>query len=216
MENLDPTATPGTPGTVEGQPAASGQQPEPQVDPVATKLAELEEQNKNLQYRLTQQGRELKQFKGSQPQTPAQQPEDFDWANPGASIGKYVGKALSDFESRQDQRRQAEEMIRQTAEQNGIPVPKLQEYYAKLQEASTDPYELMNTVARMYRADHAEEAITQARRAAQESVERNARGVTSQGGATQPLPSQKAVADMNDKELDEYVMRTYGKAEWPS
>jgi cell division septum initiation protein DivIVA len=216
MENLDPNATPGEPGTDPGQPAEQVQQPAP-VDPVAAKLAQLEEQNKALQGKLTQYGRKLKTYETTQTSPQQAQPaEDFDWANPGASIGKYVGKALTEFEARQEQRRAAEDLIRRTAEQNGIPVPQLQEYYSRLQEAASDPDELMGTIARMYRADHAEEAISEAKRMTQQTVERNARGVTSAGGATHAIPSAKDPKDMNDKELDEHVMRVYGKAEWPT
>lgn len=216
MEELDPTNQPTEGGGTEGQPEESQTQDEPQVDPIEDKLAKLEKENRDLQYRLTQRGRELKKFQESTPVPQPQEADEFDWNNPGASIGKYVGKALSDFESRQEQRRQAEEMIRQTAEQHDIPVRDLQEYYRKLEDAANDPLELMNTVARMYRADHAEEAVSHARDAAEQSVQRNARAVTSKGGPTQPTPEQKPLDDMSDKELDEFVKREYGVADWPT
>jgi hypothetical protein len=217
MENLDPQETPGTPGTEEGQPAEPAETPEPQpVDKAAQELERLKAENEKLQHRLTQRGRELKQLNQQPPVTQEPAAEGFDWENPGASIGKYISKAFGDFETRQEQRRQAEELLRHTAEERGIPVPKLQEYYTKLQEASQDPYELMDTVARMYQADHTDAAITEAKRTMQENTQRNARGVTAEGSSTQPIAPQKPIDDMNDEELEAYVERTYGRAEWPA
>jgi hypothetical protein len=218
MNQLDPNETPVEDGQEQGQPGQESQvSEEPQVDPVAEKLRELEEQNKNLHYKLTQQGRKLKQYEEvAPPRTQEPAAEEFDWQNPGASIGKYVSKALGDFENRQEQRRQAEEMIRRTAEDRGIPVPKLQEYYVRLQEAAQDPYELMDTVARMYQADHAQEAISQAARTAQETAQRNARAVTTESSSTQPIEPHKSLKEMTDEELEKYVQRKYGVADWPT
>lgn len=212
MENLDPNTTPGEPGS-EGQPVESTEPPTPEVDPTEERLVALEQQNKDLQHKLTQQGRERKM---QETQTPPAEPakEDFDWNDPGASIKGSVRQEFAEFEARQDRRRQADEMIQHTADHHGIPVPELQKYYRRLEEASQDPVQLMETVARMYLADNAEEAVSQARNAAQESVERNARGVTSKGAATQPTPEEKPYDEMSDEEKDDFVMRKYGKADW--
>lgn len=208
MENLDPNATPGEPGTEGGQPAE-----QTQADPVAVKLAQLEEANKNLQHKLTQYGRKVAAYE-AKPASQNQPSDEFDWANPRRSIREEFKSELAEFETRQEQRRAAQELMRRTAEQHGIPEPKLQEYYTRLQEAASDPDELMGTIARMYRADHAEEAISEAKRQTQQTMERNARGVTSEGGATKQTPSSKSVKDMSDKELTEHVERIYGYAKF--
>jgi hypothetical protein len=218
MENTDTLPTPDDGQVVDGQAGTPAQAPEgaSQKPDVETRLSQIERDYKELQKDYTRKAQQLAEMRRSQqsPQGHTNQPvaEDFDWANPGASIGKYVGSALTEFEMRQEQKRQAAELIRDTAEQHGIPTKDLQKYYQKLQEAATDPYELMETVARMYRADHTDQAINEAQRATKESVERNARAVTAEGGSTKQSPPGKALSDMTDKELEEYVMRVHGKA----
>jgi hypothetical protein len=223
MDNLDILPEPGDGQPVDGQAETPAQKPEGASQPpdVETRLSQIERDYKELQRDYTRKAQQLADLRrGAQVSqgSPVNQPvtEDFDWSNPGTSIRKAVRGELTEFQKQQEAERRAQRLITDTAEQYGIPEKKLYSYYQKLQEAAGDEYTLMDTVARMYRADHTDEAIAEAKRATQESVERNARGVTSTSGATQPMAPGKHHKDMNDKELDEYVMRTFGKAEWPS
>lgn len=217
MENLDPNNPPVEDGSQEGQPVEQTE-PTPEIDPVETRLAELEKQNKNLQYRLTQQGRERKQAQAQpEPETVA---EDFDWNNPGASIKKEVVGALGDFEARQERRRRSDEMKRMVTKEYGIPDDDYDVYYRQLEEAaaSGDPLELHRTVARMYRADHTEQAISEAKRVATETVTRNARAVTTEGGTpSQPEVPGDVPSGFRDWPADkrrEYLSKTLGVNEF--
>jgi hypothetical protein len=68
----------------------------------------------------------------------------------------------------------------------------------------------------MWKADHAEKAIAEASETTKQTLERNARGVTSEGGPTQPQAGDKPTSEMTDEELDTHVKSKYGVADWPS
>lgn len=206
----------------EGQ-AQAGQVEQPKTEPEGSpasdaeaRLAKLERDYKELQRDYTRKAMRLKEYeRGAQVPQSQQQPvsEDFDWANPTQSLKRVVGESLAEFERRQEQKRIADQMIRDTAEQHGIPIKELQRYYQKLEESATDPYELMETVARMYRADHAEQAITEAKREAQQAAQRNARAVTTESGSPSVSPPGKSFEDMTGDEMRDYIKRVHGERE---
>jgi hypothetical protein len=216
MDNPAPDPLPLTNEGTEGLPAPAPEPPQPEptpVDPVQEQLAALEKQNTDLQHRLTQQGRKLKEIE----QPPASQnttTEEFDWNNPKGSIKETVSEVFSEYEARQNQQREMDSLYVDKAQELGIPVSQLREYTQALLESSKDQGDLMNTVARMYQADHAEKAITEATNATKQTLERNARGVMSEGGPTQPGEVTKNPRDMANDELDAFVKGKYGVADW--
>jgi hypothetical protein len=215
MEDLDPQQTPGD-GTEEGQ---SGDAPEntaesaPQDD-VAKRLAELEERNRNLEYRLTQRGRELKKYEESLSKQQQSGDEEFDWTRPKESIKGVFEEVLSQYDARQRSERESRELIKRVARQRGIPETELEDYYTKLQETPPDPIMLADTVAKMYQAEHVQTALTDAAKAAQQNVQRNARAVTTETGSMRPTDAVgKDPKDMTDEELEQWARATYGVAD---
>ena len=218
---MDPNLVPDNPGTPEGQPEATPEPqpeatPEPVEVPLVDRMSALEEQNRSLQHKLTQQGRDRKAAEVVASPEPAPT-EEFDWNNPAKAIGQAVGKQFGEYEARQEQRRQSDEAKDDVLNEYGIPKDQYNAYYSRLQEAaeSGDPRELHRTVARMWRAENADKAITDAQNATQQTLERNARATTSTGGPIGPTVEEKSPAEMSDEELDAHVKSKYGVADWP-
>jgi hypothetical protein len=138
MDNPAPNPQPleepkeGTEGLPVNAPEPPQEPSESNIDYEA-RLAALEEQNKKLQHRLTQEGRERKALESQQPTTAD---AEFDWNNPRGSIKDTVVEVFSEFEARQNQQREMDAMFAQKAEQLGITVPQLRGYYQELLESS--------------------------------------------------------------------------------
>ena len=124
MQDPDPQTPPGEDTGLEAGLSQESQEPVasvgPAFDETAQRLKELEEKNRELQRRLTQQGRELAEVRRSPSTSKTEAPLAF-FENPEA----VLDAKLRDFEQRQEQRRQAEEMLREFAEEKGIPVREL-------------------------------------------------------------------------------------------
>ena len=219
IEETEPQEAPGaTPGLEEGQSEEVAQvAPTPEVvDNTAEKLQEAEKRNKDLEFRLTQQGRENAELR--RVQSPAQTteediPADAYFSDPVAVTTRIVSKALAESESRQERRRQDGEMRRIVAEQHGIPLDKYDTYYRQLEAAaaSGDPWEVHRTVARMYQAENTEEAISQAAKSAVDTATRNARAVTTEGASTQTSPPAKPDSELSIDELRAKLVKQHGE-----
>lgn len=222
MTELDPQQTPGDPGTSEGPSATESQEqtsdPAP-VDPVAQKLSELETENKKLHKRLTDQGRKIaNQERNSQvSEQPVEQAPSWDWENPAQSIQSTVkntvSAALTDMEQRLEQKRQAEQTLRDFAEEKGIPTREFQRLNETLQQAANDPYEYLEMLARLHTAENTSEAISQARDAAVSAERNKARAITTEGGSTGSFPTEKSINDMTADELEEHIKANFGVEE---
>jgi len=213
MSELDPQETPDAEVGKE-----TGQSPEsvvttPAVEPaavneVAQKLAELEKQNRELQRRLTQQGRELAEQRRTS-SVPKETPNFFE--NPEA----VLEAKLTAFEQRLEQRRQAEQLLRDFAEERGIPVRKLQQLNDEFQGATADPREYLEVLARLHAAGQTAEAIHVAQKATVETVQKNARAVTSETTSAQVSPPGKPIEEMTLEEYRAYLVKKHGEEPLP-
>lgn len=214
-----PIDTPQAP--VEGQASAgqaeSTQEPQQGSPDIETRLNQIERDYKELQKDYTRKAQQLaelrRQSQSSQgSQVTQSQPQEFDWANPAQAIRQAVRGELTEFQKMQQAEREAEKLRREVAEEFNVPEREMNKYFERLVEAATDPRELAVVVARMYRADHADTAIAEAARTAQQTVERNARGVTSQGGPTQPVQQTKRPEEMTLEEHRQWLIQQFGAA----
>lgn len=208
MQDPDPQATPGEDAGMEVGQSQESQEPVASVGPVADevtqRLKELEEKNRELQRRLTQQGRELAETRRS-PSAPQPGTAVF-WENPEA----VLEAKLRDFEQRQEQRRQAEEMLREFAEEKGIPVRELKRLNEELQGAAVDPVSYLETLAKFHQAKNAANAVQDAAKSATLSAQKNARAVMAEAGATQAVPPSKPESEMSVDEMRATLIKKYG------
>lgn len=207
---IDPLEAPGDPGTEEGPSQEPKEEPtetsEP-TDDVAQRLEELAQQNKELQRRLTQQGRELaeqRRASSTHEQSPGQFFEDPDGA---------LDRRFQALEERMEQRRQAEQMLRDFAEEKGIPMRQLQNLNEDFVAAWQDPNARLELLARMHGASNTEQAVQAATKAAVKTATTNARAVTSESEGGHAPPPGKKVEDMTLEEERAYLEAKYGVAE---
>jgi hypothetical protein len=183
-------------------------------DSAAQRLRELEDKNRDLQLRLTQKGRELAEQRRSQ--TPPTQEEailpDAFFTDPVNVTAKVVSRALADYEGRQEQKRQAERYLQEYAEEKGIPVRQLQALAERLQSAQSNPEEYLDVLASIHQAQNTSAEIQRATKSAVDSAARNARAVTTEGGATQVTPPNKPVSEMTVEEHRAYLAKQHGIA----
>ena len=214
MEGQDPQLNPGEPGTEEGQSVEGAPQGTPPVDEGTNRLADLEAQNKKLQDRLTEKGRRLAQMEQNT-QEIQKDPEtgEWNWENPGQYIRSTVSTELLAMEGRLEQKRQAEQTLRDFAEEKGISTRELQRLNDRLQAASSDPYEYLEMLSKLHAAENTSEAITQAKDAALASERNNARAVTTESGVSNADPPGKTIDDMSADELEQYIKDNHGVEE---
>ena len=109
MSELEPQDPPEDSGTDGQQEANQDPAPSPQDD-AAERLRALEEQNRNLQLRLTEYGRKLKQTQDASVQRQAPAEDSWDWSNPTGSVRNAVKDVLGEFEARQRAERESREL----------------------------------------------------------------------------------------------------------
>ena len=211
MQDPDPQTLPGgDAGSEDGLPQES-QEPVasvgPVVDETTQRLKDLEDKNKDLQRRLTQQGRDLAEYRrsSSSPQSTQANPAGF-FENPEA----VIEAKLRDFEQRQEQRRQAEDMLREFAEEKGIPVRELKRLNEELQGAAVDPVSYLETLAKFHQAKNAANAVQDAAKSATQSAQKNARAVMAEGGASQAMSPSKPESEMSIDERRAALIKQYG------
>lgn len=209
-QELDPQETPGD-GTESGQREDGEQQasgPAAAPDPTARQLEELAAHNKELQSRLTRLGREMAEIKrGSGNSQPEQTAGFFD--DPDRAMARFKQEIVAEI----DQRRQTERVLRDFAEERGIPPRELERLNDKLQRATGDPHEYLEILAGLHAAENATTAVQRAAQASRETAERNARAVTAEGGATRVSPPGKSFGEMTLEEQRAYLIKKHGLAD---
>jgi len=185
------------------------------VDERAHRVDELERQNKDLQYKLTQRGRELAEQRRTAQAHPTPDediPAETFFTDPASATRKVVSNVLAEYENRQEQRRQAEEYLQSGAEIRGSTPGRLLTLHRQLQQASQDnPDEYLDILASIDKAQNTAVEIQKATRTAVNTAARNARAVTSEGGGTQVSPPSKSEDEMTPKELREHLVKKYGE-----
>jgi len=185
-----------------------------EMDTLKSQFNSLEDRYKHAERKISSQGEELRQYKEAAQKTTST-PEtggDF-WSDPEARIDSR----LQDMERRMEQRRQAETMLRDFAEEKGIPVRDLQRLNDSLQASSNDPYEYMDMLARLHQSENTTEAIQNATQQARDTVQQNARAVTSEGGSSGESPAAPTLEEMIDDpnvpmtEIEDRMRRTLGE-----
>jgi hypothetical protein len=205
MENQDPQSSPEELGTEAGQSLETEQAVQTEVN----RLAELEAQNRELQRRLTQKGRELAQHQ----QTPSMSTSDPSGSNFWEDPEARIAAQLAGFEQRQEQRRQAERMVRTFAEDKGIPERELYDLEEQFQRALQDPYDRMDMLARLRDAQRAQEAVNEAKKSTAASVQQNARAVTTESEGAHISPPGKSPDEMTLEEHRAYLVKKFGETE---
>lgn len=226
-EELDPQIPPvpdgSEPGQLEpsGTPAPPAPPAEPE-DPTAQRLAELEQREKELQRRLRQQGNELARYRQQQAQpTPAPEPgitPEVWFSDPENSTKRVVSSVLSDFERRQEEKRQQERTLARLAKERNMTPEDLQDEYEHLMSASNDPEALVDILAAIRRSRDTDSHIQAAARTIADSTTRNARAVAAQGGAS-PMPEPGPMTEEQFRQLslaeqEAYIKRYVGVSEW--
>lgn len=217
-DGTEPQETPGVvPGSEEGQSEEVTQvAPTPEVvDDTATKLQEAEKRNKDLEFRLTQQGRVNADLRrGTQPTQVVEEdiPAETYFSDPVGVTKKVVTNVLAEYESRQEQRRQAEEFLQLGAEARGSTPHRLLALHRQLQQASQDnPDEYLDILSAIDKAQDTAAEIQKASKTAVETATRNARAVTTEGGSTQVSPPAKSESEMSVAELREHLVKKHGE-----
>lgn len=217
-EETEPQKAPGTePGPVEGPSEEVAQVvPTPEVvDDTAEKLQEAEKRNKDLEFRLTQRGRELAESRRvTQPAQAVEEdiPADTFFSDPVGVTKKVVTNVLAEYESRQEQRRQAEEYLQLGAEERGSTPQRLLALHRQLQQASQDnPDEYLDILSAIDKAQDTAAEIQKASKTAVETATRNARAVTTEGASTQTSPPAKSDEEMTVAELRAHLVKKHGE-----
>lgn len=211
VDDLDPQVTP-----EEGEDAGQNQdsppqsQQAPQADPVAQKLNELEAHNKELQDRLTRQGRELANMRRQpQTQTPAEERKAF-FDDPDGVLEAFKRDIVNTLE----QHRQTDMMLRNFAEEKGIPMRRLQSLNDRLSSAMNNPDDYLELLYEIHAAQDAATQVQKAVSAATDTVKQQARAVTAEGG--QPAPGEPAEIPIEEfrkwpkEKRAEYLARRFG------
>lgn len=219
-QELDPQQAP------EGQaPAGEGEQevtsPEtPAVDDgqaLKERLEKLERSYQEAQRLIGRQGQELGQLRKVAAQVPASKPQDESippdafYADPVSATTKVVTRVLSEFEARQEQRRQLERYLRKVQEQHGVTEDQLQALNEKYELAQSDPEARISILLDIHRALNASQEIEKAAQTAKDTVTRNARAVTSESGSSHVSPPGKAFEDMTGDEMRAWIKKNYGE-----
>lgn len=172
------------------------------------RLAMLEKQNKEAQRKITQQGQELAQYKRAQ--TPPDNDEELYTLDSVAATKRIVTSALSDYERRQQEQRQAEQYLDRFAREHNIPAHELQETYEDLAAAANDRTAMLEVLATLHRARNINVQLEAARQTAQDTATRNARAVTTQTGTHQQTPPAKEFEQMSLAEQRQHLIETLG------
>jgi DNA repair exonuclease SbcCD ATPase subunit len=177
------------------------------------RLEKLERSYKELQAEFTRKSQRLAEIERARQQQPPQDstpsPEEF-YSDPVQGTMKVVSKVFSEYEARQEQRRQAEEYLQSRAEEAGIPIGEMKRLYRDFVEASNDPDRLTETLVSIHRARHADSQLQSAKKTVQDAVTRNARAVTTETAGTNTSPPGKSFDDMSLQEQREYLIKKLG------
>jgi len=224
-DELDPQNPPADGGPDDGQLETAPETPAPSEapadDPTAKRISELEQREKELQRRLRQQGNELARFKQQQSTAaPAETPIDPEswFSDPANATKRVVSSVLTEFEQRQEQKRQQERTLARLARERNMTPEDLQEEYENLMTASDDPEALVDILAAIRRARDTDSHIQSAAQTVRDSTIRNARAVSAQGGAS-PTPdpgpmTEEQFRQLSTKEQRAYIERHIGVGEW--
>jgi len=215
-EETEPQATPEEVlGTEEGPSEEVSQvAPTPEVAAISQEqLQELERKNKDLEHRLTQRGRELADQRRANEPTRTEEaiPADAYFQDPVGVTEKVVTKALAAFESRQEDRRNAEAYLASGAESRGSTSERLMDLHRRVQAAQDNPDEYLDILASLDQAQNTATEIKDATTAAVNTAQRNARAVTTEGGGTQVAPPAKTDDQMSVDELRAHIVKTQGE-----
>lgn len=202
-------------GTPEGgeqapkEQGGAGSTSTPAIDPVEARFAKLEASYKEAQRKITLQGQELARYK-QQVQTPPDNDEELYSLDSVAATKKIVTSALTEFERRQQEQRQAEQYLERFARERNIPAHELQDTYEQLANAANDRNAMLEVLATLHRAQNIETQLSQVQQTAQDNATRNARAVTTQSGNQQQTTPAKEFEQMTLAEQRQYLVDNLG------
>ena len=191
-------------------PADSGQAMQERLD-------KLERSYQEAQRVIGRQGQELGELRKRGSATASQEenltPENF-FSDPVNATRKVMSQTLSEFEQRQEQKRQAERYLRTFAENNEVSESDLYRWNDEYEQAANDPEARLNLLMEIKRARNASTEIQKAAQTAKDSAVRNARAVTSESTAAHVSPPGKSFDDMTGDEMRVWIKKNLGVAEW--
>lgn len=224
QELNDPQNLPGDPGlgsdpSNELTPAPQTPAVEPAQDPVTAKLSELEQRNKELERRLRHQGNELARFKQTSETKPASEPIDPNtfFADPVRVLDTVLTSKLTEFERKQDAKDTARRQLQGIATKHGMSVEELEAIDQHIQESFRDPESYAELIAQVRTARGIPQAVNAATQTAVQTLQRNARAVTTQSGS--PAPSTTGEVSMEEfkkwprEKREAYLMQGRGSTD---
>lgn len=213
-EELDPQQTPD-----EGQVQESGQGEDVTPDPAPDegqaereRLAKLEQSYKEAHRTITRLTQKISDYEKKGQPAEADIPPDAYFTDPVNTTKKVMASVLSEFEARQEQKRQVDRLLQEVAEENGLTRRQMEVLNEEFQAAMNDPREYLGLLARINTANNASSEIQKAAKLAKDSVARNARAVTSEASRTQVSPPGKAFEEMSLEEMRQYIAEKHGIA----
>ena len=177
-----------------------------------------EGQFKDLQRDYTRKSQQLAEYQRQVQEQPAPvddspSAETF-YQDPVGSTAKVVQKVFADYESRQEERRQAEQYLHSFAEDRGIPERNLQQLNARYVAAQNDPEARLEILAAIHAAQNAGTQLQAAQKTIKDDVQRNARAVTAEGGALGvPESAEISMEEFRSwprEKREAYLIKRYG------
>jgi len=215
QEELDPQAA-----SDEEQANESGQD-EQVVSPDAApdqgqaereRLAKLEQSYKEAHRTITKLTQKLSDYEKRGQPAEAEIPADAWFTDPARSTKKVVADVLMEFESRQEQKHQTERLLQDFAEERGLSRRQLQALNEDIQAAMADPNAYLEMLGQLHAARNTGAEIQKVARLAKDSVERNARAVTTETTASRVSPPGKPFSEMSGNEMRDWILRNHGEA----
>ena len=212
--------------TGQGDDGEEGVSPKPEVvskedfDKLREELEKTKESYKEAHRTITRQSQQLSEVLRADTRRPEPEqdiPADDYFSDPANATRKIVRSEveplLRQLEEKREQERQLERYLNDFSTERNIPVRRLESHLQRVQQSLKDPGLLLDTLAALDAAERAHEAVNEAGQVARDAVNRNARAVQTEAGATKASPPGKRIADMTADELEAYIRRKHGVVE---